>query len=364
MIRSHRRTSRRRFLAGASAVAATAALTAFPAIRVRAARRLKVATYGGYFQESFDKHVYPEFTKATGIEVESIPEPTSEAWVTQLDAAAKAGAAPADVSMISQVGMLRGQESKLWTPLDRKRLGNIKYLPAHHIHKYSNGSVDGIGAVSWYITLVTNTKVYPEPPESWAAFWDPSNKGKLGLLSEPANSFLLEITAATFFGGKDILKTKEGVIEVMRKLAEVKPNVQLWYRDESRFLQALEAGEIPMGQYYHDVTGISASQGNPVRSTFPKEGGVLDSGCWALTRASRKVDEAHVFIEYMTQPAIQSHLARRLGTAPTVERKYTDLDDAEFAAVSSDIPPTIPEYRLYGDMGEWTSRKWSEMITS
>ena len=71
------------------------------------------------------------------------------------------------------------------------------------------------------------------------------------------------------------------------KLAEVKPNVRLWYRDEAQFEQALKSGEIPMGQYYHDVTGLAAADGHPVRSTFPKEGGILDSvAIGALSRAS------------------------------------------------------------------------------
>ena len=78
--------------------------------------------------------------------------------------------------------------------------------------------------------------------------------------------------------------------------------MRLWYRDEAQFEQALKSGEIPMGQYYHDVTGLAASQGNPVRSTFPKEGGVSDSGCWAVSRASGKLEEALVFIDYMSQP--------------------------------------------------------------
>jgi len=75
-----------------------------------------------------------------------------------------------------------------------------------------------------------------------------------------------------------ILDTEEGILEVMNKLAEVKPNVRLWYRNEGQFHQALKKGEIPMGQYYHDVTGLAASDGKPVRSTFPEEGDALDSG--------------------------------------------------------------------------------------
>ena len=82
-----------------------------------------------------------------------------------------------------------------WTPLDLAKIPNSKNLLPQFVGKYPDGKVSGIGAVSWYITLVTNTKVYPQAPTSWQALWDPANKDKLGLLALVSNSFLLEVTA-------------------------------------------------------------------------------------------------------------------------------------------------------------------------
>lgn len=342
--------------------AAASALLAMPAILRAQDKSLKIGVYGGYFKDSFDKNIFPDFTKATGIAVESIAEPTGEAWLVQLSQAAKAGNAPADISMMSQVALLKGQSSDLWQPLDEAKLTNMSNLLPQFVNRYPDGRLSGIGAVAWYITLVTNTDVYKEAPDSWAAFWDPANKDRLGLLALVSNSFLLEVTAKTYFGSTDILSTEEGLLKVFDKLAEVKPNVRLWYRDEAQFEQALKSGEIPMGQYYHDVTGLAAADGNPVRSTFPKEGGIQDAGSWAVSSASKKSDEAHIFINYMCQPDIQASLSRKVGTAPTVERKLLDLTDAEFAAVSSEIPPIIPRYDLYTTKADWLNQKWTEMI--
>ncbi len=335
---------------------------AMPGILRAQDKSLKVGVYGGYFKDSFDKNIFPEFTKATGIAVEPIAEPTGEAWLVQLSQAARAGQAPADVSMMSQVAMLKGQANELWAPLDLDKIKNSSNLLDRFINKYPDGRVAGIGAVSWYITLVTNTDVYKEPPTSWAALWDPANKDKLGLLALVSNSFLLDVTAKTYFDGPEILDTEEGILKVFDKLAEVKPNVRLWYRDEAQFEQALKSGEIPMGQYYHDVTGLAAADGNPVRSTFPKEGGIQDAGSWALSSASKKSEEAHIFIDYMCQPAIQATLARKVGTSPTVKRDSMDLTAEEFAAVSSDIDPVIPRFAMYQTRADWLNQKWTEMI--
>ncbi len=353
--------SRRAVLAGGAAGLAAASL-GFPSIVRAADKSLKVAVYGGYFKESFDKHIFTEFTKASGIAIDSVAEPTGEAWLVQLEQSARAGQAPADVSMISQTSMLKGASVELWAPLDESKIPGAKNVKAHLQNRYPDGRLMGVGAVSWYITLVSNTKVFPEAPTSWAELWDAKHKDQLGLLALVSNSFLLEVTATTFFGGTKILDTEEGILKVMAKLAELKPNVKLWYRDEAQFEQALKSGEIPMGQYYHDVTGLAIADGYPVRSTFPKEGGINDSGSWAVSKASKVKDLAEVFIEYMCQPSIQALLSRKVGTSPTIDRKLTDLTDAEFAAVSSEIAPIIPRYDLYQTKADWLSQKWTELI--
>ena len=357
--------NRRHFLAGTAAAGGALALgLPFGAPAVHAQdRSLKVGTYGGYFEESFTKHIYPDFTQVTGITVESIAEPTGDQWLLQLEQAAKAGVAPADVSMMANTVRIRGERSGLWAALDESKVANISNLKPEFVFKYPDGRLYGAGAVSWYITLVTNTETYAEAPTSWAELWDAGNEDSIGLLALSSNSFLLEITAHTFFGGNDVLNTEEGVIKVLEKLAEAKPNVRLWYRDEGQFQAALQSGEIPMGQYYHDVAGLAAADGFPVRSTFPKEGGVVDSGAWVLSKASKKNDEAEVFINYMCQPSVQAELSRKVGTAPVVPRASTDLSDDEFNAVASEIAPIVPKYDLYIDKGDWVAEKWIEMIT-
>lgn len=352
--------SRRAFLA--AGLAGAVVIAAPDAGFAQGTEPLRVGVYGGFFKESFDEHIFPLFTKETGIEVESVAEPTGEAWLVQLDQAARAGVAPADVNMMSQVALRKGMKSDLWAPLDLDKIPNAENLQERFIIRYPDGRVAGIGAVSWYITLVTNTETFQEAPESWAFLWDEENRDRLGLLALVSNSFLLEVTAETFFGGTEILDTEEGILKVMDKLAEVKPNVRLWYRDEAQFEQALKSGEIPAGQYYHDVTGLAAADGFPVRSTFPKEGGILDSGAWAVTRASDRLEDAHTFINFMSRPDIQALMARKIGTSPTVRRELTDLTDEEFAAVSSDIEPIVPRYDLYDERADWLNQKWTELI--
>ena len=115
---------------------AGAAALAMPSILRADERSLKIGVYGGYFKKSFDKNIFPDFTKATGIAVESVGEPTGEPWLVQLQQAANAGQAPADVNMISQTSMLKGQAVDLWAPLDLAKIKNSDKLLPHYINKY------------------------------------------------------------------------------------------------------------------------------------------------------------------------------------------------------------------------------------
>lgn len=352
--------SRRRVIQGA---VAGASVLAAPAVlrRAHAAEPLRVSSYGGYFEDSLVEYIYPDVKKDTGIEVQSITQSAGGSWYATIDATKQSGDPPTDISMVNGQGPLRF--TTIFQPLDESRLPNLKNVPPDLVHRRPDGRPDAVGVLTWYTTFVTNQDVIPGVPESWADAWDAKYEGMLGWQGTADTSYLLDIVAVTFFGGQDIMKTQDGLLQVLRKAAELKDNVVLWYRDEGQFQSSLQSGEIPAGQYYHDVTMIMAGDGYPVVSTFPKEGGVIDYGSWSLVEGSTRHDDAHVFIDYFCQPEVQAKISRSLGTAPTVPREMTDMTEVEFAAVSSDIAPIYPAYEVYVEHGDWISEKWTELIT-
>jgi putative spermidine/putrescine transport system substrate-binding protein len=327
---------------------------------------IKVSTYGGFFEENF-REMYPAFTEQTGVEVESVAEPTSEAWVIQLQQSVQAGTPPpSDVSMLSGVGIQRAINGEIFAPVDLSVVPNAEFLAEGFIRETPDGQAAGIGAVSWYITIVSNTERVPESPDTWTALWDPAWENELALLRNAGNSFLIEITAATFFGGYEMLATQDGILEVLNKLEEVKPNVKLWFRDEAQAQQAYNTGEVSLGQFYHDITTYAASQGEPLRSVFPTEGAILDSGFWHISANSENIPACHAFIDYMCQPEIQAELARTLGTSPVVSQDNLDLTAEEYEAVSGPGPEAAlrPEYEIYDKWEDWIDQQWSTLIVS
>jgi hypothetical protein len=137
----NRSLNRRTVLKGAAATVAAAAV-GLPAPYVHAARSIKVGVYGGYFKDSFDEFIFPEFAAASGIEVESVAEPTGETWLVQIRNAAKAGVAPADISMMGGFARLRGAAEELWLPLDESQMPNAtKYLDESFVYRYPETAV-------------------------------------------------------------------------------------------------------------------------------------------------------------------------------------------------------------------------------
>lgn len=325
------------------------------------AEELTVSAWGGFFEETLAAEIYPGFTAETGIEVRSIAQPEDSTWMTQLMAAARAGQAPADLSLVVGEVLIRGNEVGLWAELNPANMPATENLKDGYVQLNDAGNAFAVGALAFYTTFVTNTDYAPDAPTSWAELWEPKWDGKLGIVTTP-NSGLLEVTAQTFFGGYEILETRDGIEQVIAKIAELHPQVSLWYRDEGQFQQSLESGELNAGLYYHDVTMLSVWDGLPVATTFPAEGGIVSDAYWVVPRDSEHIEAAEKFLDYMSRPETQAHMARMMGTFPIVPRDSMDLTDEEFNAVGSDIEPIRVQTHIHLREGDWLETKYQEMI--
>lgn len=324
-------------------------------------RRLKISTFGGFFERSFAEHVFPAFTKATGIEVQSIEQPEGEQFLYQLATANKNGSPPMDICCEGAVDVLRGRAQGLWRTYDAKRIPNLSQLPPRFI-KDTQPVFDNVAAMSWYMTFVVNTKDLSTPPDSWTALWGnyPDSWGVMSGGTSP----IFEITAKTYFGGIEILMTKEGIDKVLSKMAELKKNVKLWWQNEGTMQTALINDEVLGGTYMHDTAMIMARSGTPVRSIFPKEGAVRATNYWCQPTASTKIEEAQEFLNFSCTPEAQELIARFVGSAPVLDRSKLNLTDKEFAAVSSDRPsiPVATEARF--KFASYMDQKFMSMVTS
>jgi len=325
---------------------------------------LSVAVYGGVFQDVLDEHLFGPFNEEHDFEAQSEEQPTSEEALNQYESAVDAGEAPVDVAIMAQTGLLQGRSSDLWHGWSEDDFENVQYIADDLVHEIDSG-IDGIGALSWYINLVQNTESIEEPIDSWQALWDSQYEGQLGLLSYASNSFLLEVTAETHFGGKDQLDSKSGIEEVLQKLEEAKPQAGFWYENEAEFQDRLREGEVPAGMLYNDITLVMKDEGAPVQTNWVQEGSILDHGSWVALTTTGLEEEARQFIDYASQPEVQDRIAENLFTSPTITREHSGLDDETYEKIAGPGPgeAITPKYELYtGELEEWVNEKWNEFI--
>lgn len=360
---SSNKLSRRNFVKGAALVGAAAATSGVWGARSAAADEpLKVAVYGGVFKDVLDKVLFEPFRKETGIAVESRPEPTGAVMFVQLSNAVPAGKAPVDVAMIKVTETIKGLRTGLWLPYDESKMKNLQYVEKPFFQR-KDGKLYAISALAWYINLVYNTQYINSNPTSWKSFWDDKYRGDLALLALPGNSYLLDITAKCYFGGNDILKSRDGISKVLKKLAEVKPNVVMWFKDEATFESALQSGNVPMGQLYNDVTQVMIDKGASVKSIFPDEGPVVDRGNWVILKTTKKAEQAMAFIDYACRPEVQQAVSKNLYTIPTVRQELVKLGDLGKRVLGPGPEHAIiPDYRLYIDESDWLQDQWTKTL--
>ena len=340
--------------------AGLAASTVLASPLIAQSRSLKVGSYGGYFENSFKEYIYPAFTEATGITVESVTQPNSTDWLVTMQQAATAGTVPADISLYARDTMIKASRiGELLKPLDLKKIPASSNLDGYFVFEDTTGPI-GVGAMSWFTSMVINPGEV-EDPASWAEFWDSATfEASLGL-SKNYNSGVLDITAATFFDGEETMMTNEGILAILDKVREIKPNVAIWWSAESQMEQAMKNGDVIGGQYYLDVANLMALDGFPIKALFPKEGNLQDYGSWCLSSLSEKTEEAAEFINFSSDPAIQALMSRKIGTAPLVDKSKTDLTDEEFAFVSG-TPSIKPAYEAYLDNETFIKESWDKML--
>lgn len=342
--------------------AATVAASALASPLIANTRTLRVGSYGGYFENSFKEYVYPEFTKATGIEVESVTQPNSADWLVTLQQALSAGNIPTDISLFARDTMIKASRiGGLLAPLDLAKIPGAGNLDSYFVFEGNEGP-QGVGAMSWFSAMVFNPDEV-DTPTSWADFWNTDLfEASLGL-GQRYNAGLLDFTAATFFDGEETLMSDDGVIAVIDKIAELKPNVALWWTAESQMEQSMKNGDVVAGQYYLDVANLMALDGFPIKPIFPKEGNLQDYGSWCLTAGSENMDEAAEFMNFSSDPAVQALMSRKIGTAPLVDKSMTDLTDEEFDFVSG-APAIRPAYEAYLDNETFIKESWDKMLAT
>ena len=296
---------------------------------LRRSKSLKVGVYGGYFKDSFDKHIFPDFTKATGIASNRSPSrPARPGWCSSSRPPRPASGAGRRVDDVAGAAMLKGQTTELWAPLDLTQDPELRQPRPHFVNKYPDGARgrrrrrvlvhhaghQHEGLPGQRPTPGRRSGIRPTRTSSACSRWSPTRSCSR---SRPRPSSAAPTS----------LDTEDGILKALQEARRGEAERAALVSRRGAVRAGAEVGRDPDGPVLsrrHRPGG----GGRPSRCARPsrrKAASTTPAPGWCR-RPRQGIDEAHVFIDYMSQPTIQALLSRKVGTSPTVKREVARPD--------------------------------------
>jgi putative spermidine/putrescine transport system substrate-binding protein len=352
---SRKQFTRRTWLRGAAALAATATGPFAWTRRSRAAGRVVIRTIGGAYEEANVKAIFEPFTKATGIEVVKVP-----ATLGKLLAMFEAGNPELDVVDAGELGMLSLSQKGALEKVNYKgwKLSNPDDLD----HRRD----DMVADIYFSTVLAYNTEVFPtgKHPRSWAEFWDIKKfPGPRMLTDLTAGAVDLEFALLADGVPKDKLYPID-LDRAFKSLDRVRPAIRKFWDTGALSAQMLADKEVVLGSIWNGRLQAIADKGAPLAIEWNEA--ALQVQFWGVMKGAKNADNAQRFIDFACQPQIQAAHAGFIPYGPTNRQAFKHIK-AEVAARL----PSSPEHKqkAFLHSGKWwadnrskVSERWSQWL--
>jgi spermidine/putrescine-binding protein len=231
----------------------------------------------------------------------------------------------------------------LAVPLDLSRIPSYVQLSASLRDSSlvkANDQVFGVPFMWGPNSLLYDTSVFPQPPDSWNVLWDPKYRGKISLWDELSSIYM----AAQVLGydqpdpGQLYNLSDAQLDAVKKKLIELKPNVRKFWSTGGELTNLFQNHEIVLAMGWPLNTAQLRKLNFPIGETIPKENttGWIDH--LMITSASKNRDLATEFLAYMVEAKTQKLVSDvthytpanpgAAGYLSADEQKSLHLDDA------------------------------------
>ena len=191
------------------------------------------------------------------------------------------------------------QGADLLEPLDMSLIPNAKALDPGWVAPKGIFTSTGATVIAW------NTKAFPadKGPKSWKDFWDvKAFPGPRGLYK----AFYYNYEAALLAAGtkrSDIYPVTDDKAKLaFEKLAEMKPNVKVWWTAGAQPPQLLSSGELAMSSAWSGRMLAIIKEKAPVAMTY--KDGIAWGNAWVIVKGSPNAKLANELINYaISEPA-------------------------------------------------------------
>ena len=300
------------------AMLAVAAVTAAFAGAAGAQEKLVVAGYGGSFEDTMRKEVFPPFEKAHNVKIDFVAG-NSTNTIARLEA--QKSNQEIDVAIVDDGPMYQAIALGFCAPIQSMPVDDI-YATA----RYKDDKAVGIGIVA--TGLMYNKKAFADKgwaaPASWADLADPKFK-KLVVIPPLNNTYGLHAVVEFAREGGGGEKNIDPGFKAFKD--KINPNVLVYEPSPGKMTELFQSGQAVIGVWGTARAKALSDTGFPIGFVYPKEGAyaLLASVCpVAKTKTSPLAQE---FVRYLLTPEVQMKLAVDGGFGP-VNKKTAIKDDA------------------------------------
>jgi putative spermidine/putrescine transport system substrate-binding protein len=318
---------RRRLLQRAGAAAATATLGP-PLITGRTiaqTRTVYVNTWGSSYTAAQDAAFFKPFTAATGIQVRTVT-PVS---FGKIKAQVQTRSYEFDMTSINSTQWMRAEREGLAEKIDWSVVKRDA-LPPNAVVVNESGITQNILGTA----LCYRSDKYPDPPKSWADFWDVKKfPGSRSLCrSDPQRNMIFALQADGV--PRDQLYPLD-MDRAFRKLDQIKPHIKVWWREGTQSQQLIRDGEVDMMSIWNARASELKQQGVPVEVVW--NGAVHSTSSWGVLKGAPNRKLAWELIAFTTQAKPQADFNTRLFYGP--------INPGAYDLIPSEIAKQLPTYK-------------------
>jgi putative spermidine/putrescine transport system substrate-binding protein len=311
--------------AGAAAATATLGPLLITERTIAQTRTVYVNSWGGSYTAAQDAAFFKPFTAATGIQVRTVT-PVSYG---KIKAQVQTKAYEFDMTSVNSTQWMRAEREGLAEPIDWSVVKRDA-LPPNSVVVNESGITQNILGTA----LCYRSDKYPDPPKSWADFWDvkkfPGNRSLC--LSDAPRTLIFALQA------DGVPRDQVYPIDIDRafkKLDEIKRHIKVWWREGNQSQQLIRDGEVDMMSIWNARASELKQQGVPVEVVW--NGAVRSTSTWGVLKGAPNRKLAWELIAFTTQAKPQADFNTRLFYGP--------INPGAYELIPKEIAMQLPTYK-------------------
>lgn len=318
------------------------------------------ATTGGLMRQMLEQHMYVPFEAATGTEIIPFDIEVPDQWA-RAEGMVRSGKVEFDLVTATGPDLLSHADMLMDIPCDQLKNVQEFGLPGSCQPK-------GVARTTGGMVLTYNREAFKDKaPSSWADFWNVKDfPGPRGLPDTGDRDWWLPAVALLADGVPADQIFPLDLDRAYKKLDEIKPNIDVWWKTGNQVAQILRDGEVVMSMSYSGRSLAAINDGAPLEIVW--NGGVRDTGYFSILKGAPNPEGALKFIDFFYGNSDgQPKFMRNVLYATNTTNGLAKLPEAEqklFATYPANYEQLlVPDFKWIGENRDMLRDRWTAWLS-